>query len=94
MKDDQWVPEPGDEDFEIQAKHCFVTGISKEGADMVSATGFEPVKHGIENSLFNSFEVDTVSIGKPARNSQESKLTMSEQDEPWGLPMHPSCFVM
>lgn len=61
-KDDQWVPEPGDEDFEIAAKHCFVTGTSKEGVSEFDAEGFHPVKHSVQNCKMNNVEEDPVSV--------------------------------
>ena len=61
-KDDTWVPEAHDEDFEVDAKHCFVTGIGRKGVDEFDAEGFQPVKHGVENCFINSSEEDTVNI--------------------------------
>jgi hypothetical protein len=53
-KDDQWVPEPDDEDFEIAAKHCFVTGISKHGVRSPDVYKLRPVRHGIEDCRINN----------------------------------------
>jgi hypothetical protein len=75
-KDDQWVPEPGDEDSEIATKHCFVTGISKEGVGEFDAEGFQPVKHGVQNCMINNLEENTVSASLISMKlSQISKLT-------------------
>jgi hypothetical protein len=46
-KEAGWVAEPDDENYEIDAKLCFVTGIGKEGVGEYSARGFQPVKHGV-----------------------------------------------
>jgi hypothetical protein len=61
-KDDQWEPEPGDEDHEITAKHCFVTGISKEGVGEFDVEALQPVKHGVRNCMVNNIEEDPVSV--------------------------------
>lgn len=60
-KDDHWAPEPGDEDFEIAAKHCFVTGISKHGTDEFDAIDFQPIKHGVDYCMINNVQDDPVS---------------------------------
>lgn len=93
-----WEPEPGDEDFEVDAKHCFVTGIAGK-IDEFDAYGFQPVKHGVEDSMINTTDDDdTVSPGLAARGSWNEKCSPADmvvhQDEPWGLPMHPACFQM
>lgn len=62
-KDDQWSPESGDEDFEIAAKHCFVTGISKQGVSEFDVEGIRPVKHGIENCAIYNLAEEMVSFG-------------------------------
>ena len=61
-KEQGWRPEPGDEDFEVDAKECFVTGIAGR-VDEFDAYGFNPVKHGVENSLINSTDDDDT-VGK------------------------------
>jgi hypothetical protein len=47
FKEAGWVAEPDDEDYEIDARKCFVTGIGKEGVLDFSAYGFQPVRHGV-----------------------------------------------
>jgi hypothetical protein len=47
FKGRRWVAEHDDEDYEIDAKECFVTGIGKEGVGGANVFGFQPVRHGI-----------------------------------------------
>ncbi|KAI6903467.1 hypothetical protein KC318_g6973 [Hortaea werneckii] len=77
-KRDGWGAEPGDRDFELEAEHCFLTGISKSGA-MDVITGLEPVRHGvsqtrIENDRPSEFGLETGGL--------------------CALPLHPRCFEL
>lgn len=45
-----WQAEPGDQDFELEAEHCFLTGISKGGVYEFDVTGLEPVRHGVSET--------------------------------------------
>ncbi|CAJ2505972.1 Uu.00g001020.m01.CDS01 [Anthostomella pinea] len=55
-KQEGWQPEPGDEEFEIEAQHCWLTGISKQGTIEFEVEGLEPVRHGL-----GSTEIDNSS---------------------------------
>lgn len=96
-KSEGWEPESGDEDYEIDAKDCFVTGISKEGVDEFDATGFQPVKHGVKDCMINNIDDEhpvSGSLIAKARPSVRLITYIEQQDESWGLPMHPTCFEM
>ncbi|KAI6844494.1 hypothetical protein KC340_g6380 [Hortaea werneckii] len=74
-----WQTEPGDRDFELEAEHCFLTGISKGGVYEFDVTGLKPVRHGVsETGIVNM-------------NPTEIGL---EAGELWALPMHPRCFEL
>lgn len=61
-KGNDWAVEADDEDFEIDAKDCFVTGVSKSGVHEFEADGFQPVRHGVDKCLINTSVENTVSF--------------------------------
>ena len=54
-----------------------MTGISKEGVDEFDAEGFQPVKHGVKDTVINNSEEDTVSVSWNSRKlmNKSSRLT-------------------
>ncbi|TKA50547.1 hypothetical protein B0A55_12851, partial [Friedmanniomyces simplex] len=51
---EDWAPEPGDSDFEVEAKHCFLTGISSTSPDEFDVHGLVPVRHGIGETMIEN----------------------------------------
>lgn len=62
VKPSDWMPESGDEDFEREASHCFVTGISTQAVDEFDISGLEPVKHGVAEGMINNVVDDYVGL--------------------------------
>ena len=94
-----WTPEPGDEDYETQAEHCFVTGISTQGPDEFDLPSLHPVKHGIADTMIDNCgqeEYGLVCLCASWVTICRAKLTFSQQapHESAALPMHPNCFEM
>ncbi|KAI7418827.1 calcium ATPase, partial [Hortaea werneckii] len=97
-----WRAEPDDQDFELEAEHCFLTGVSKGGVYKFDATGLEPVRHGVsETSIvnMNPTEVRPRSEDLAPRLRELQELIGYEQigldmGERWALPMHPQCFEL
>ena len=54
VKDEDWEIESTDEDFEIESKHCFVSGISTEGVDEFDMDGIEPARHGVSEAMISN----------------------------------------
>ena len=78
QKGKNWTSEAGDEDFELQAKHCFVSGISKSGVYEFDAANFQPARHGIgeENIMINNL------------------TDIDDEDSLSAMPLHPGCWQM
>jgi hypothetical protein len=57
-KDPAWKEECGDEVFERGAQYCFVTGISKQGANYYEVFDLEPVRHGVRDAFINNNTLD------------------------------------
>jgi hypothetical protein len=60
MKDAGWTVEPGDEQFEGAAKHCFITGTSKSRPHEFHVTDLDPIKHGVTERMINNWVDDDV----------------------------------
>ncbi|KAK5113899.1 hypothetical protein LTR85_010432 [Meristemomyces frigidus] len=80
----EWQPEPDDEDFETEAKHCFLTGVSRGGVDEWDVTSLKPARHGFEGMIDNHSQKDVRAF--PILNMP---LDIEEKS---ALPMHPKCF--
>ena len=53
-KRDGWIPEPGDQDFELEAEHCFLTGIGKGSLHKSTLVRLEPVRHGVSKTVIEN----------------------------------------
>ena len=53
-KDEDWTPEADDEDFELQSKRCFLSGISRGPPDEFDIDDLEPARHGVKTTLINN----------------------------------------
>lgn len=52
-----WRPETDDEDFELDAKICFLTGVSTSPPNEWEVEEFQPVRHGVNGAVIcNAFE--------------------------------------
>ncbi|KAK3110279.1 hypothetical protein LTR53_015594, partial [Teratosphaeriaceae sp. CCFEE 6253] len=54
IKREDWAPEAGNAEYELQAQHCFVTGISSEPPNEMMLEGLYPVRHGLEETIVSS----------------------------------------
>ncbi|KAK5739442.1 hypothetical protein LTR17_005347 [Elasticomyces elasticus] len=52
-KSEDWQPEVGDKDYEVDATYCFVAGVS-HSPDEFSAEEMTPVRHGLEQTMINN----------------------------------------
>lgn len=55
-----WQPEPDDEDFEKDAKYCFLTGISVGGVYEWEVEGLTPTRHGVSRAEIDNNSWDDV----------------------------------
>lgn len=53
-KDEDWTPEPGDEDFEVEASVSWLTGISTGPADEFDIQGLEPKRHDVSHASISN----------------------------------------
>jgi hypothetical protein len=53
-KTEDWSPEPGDEDFVIHSRDCFLTGISKGPPGEFDVFDLEPTRHGVKDTLISN----------------------------------------
>ena len=53
-KGQDWSPESGDEDFVIESRNCFLTGISAGPPDEFDVFGLSPVRHGVEEAMIQN----------------------------------------
>ena len=87
-KGEDWSPEPGDEDFVVHSRDCFLTGISKGPPHEFEVYDLEPHRHGIKDTwISNDNEVvryTRISVAKSRANLA--------QDNSWATPVHPYCF--
>jgi hypothetical protein len=60
-KDESWVPEPDDQDFELESNY-FLTGVGDGSPDEAPLEDISPVRHGVD-SIFISNEMYEVSSG-------------------------------
>lgn len=77
-KSDDWQPESEDEEFEIKAKYCWLTGISKEPASDFEVEGFQPVRHGLAESDIDNGSQESVSTLSSQCFSPNCELTCKE----------------
>lgn len=64
-KPPDWQPEDGDEDYEIDATKCFVSGISTRGPYEFDVADLMPVKHGISEAMISNRPYETVGRSTP-----------------------------
>ncbi|KAI6796882.1 hypothetical protein KC363_g3038 [Hortaea werneckii] len=78
-KRDGWRPEAGDRQFELDADHCFLTGISRLGVSEDDVKGLEPARHGVSEVIITNMSPAQIGLFT---------------GEVWALPMHPRCFEL
>ncbi|KAK5174727.1 uncharacterized protein LTR77_001809 [Saxophila tyrrhenica] len=65
-KASDWEPEPGDEDFVLQSRDAFLTGISTGAPDEFEVHRLEPVRHGVRDTpMTNELLDDDSEDGMP-----------------------------
>ena len=87
-----WRPEEDDEDFEIEAKCCFITGVSEGPPSEFDIDGLNPVRHGVAEAMINNGEM-LVSLAD-FWTSNAPFLPIKLQIDECTVPMHPACFSM
>ena len=53
-KTPDWSPEPDDEDFVINSRRCFLTGISEGPPDEFEVFNLTPVRHGVKDTTIQN----------------------------------------
>lgn len=66
VKEDDWRLADDDKDSELEAKECFLTGISSEPPDEFDVDGLTPVRHDVSETMINN--VDEVRFWKRLRH--------------------------
>ena len=88
-KPKHWTPELDDEDFELESKYCFLTGLGTAGLydDGIYVQG---VRHGVDT-------VDVDNTYKCVRPNSLFRQHVMTDDPITGhpdMPFHPHCFQM